>query len=281
MRLPWGISNLATATTDDFSRLQELSFQIKEATEKINKPLIEFKSIIDGYFSGTQKSIIIDDEDFPLLIELKNENNPLRIKVTNLSSGEKQLLIIFLTVILQKNKSFILLMDEPETSLHVEWQATFIDHIKKLNANAQIIIATHNPLILLNRDNDEIGIIEANNEEVQKRANGTKYLDISSILLDHFQLPSLVGTQMQNDIQLFSDFKMRESELDTKEQEQLANLSKILENSLAGDIIYNKKYFAFLKFLKKNKNISYEEYESASEQEMANFLSEFGVSFDD
>jgi len=273
------ISKLTTATPDDFIRLQELSIKINDATANINKPLIEFKSIIDEYFSGTNKSIIVDDEDFPLVVEV--ENNSHHIKVTDLSSGEKQLLIIFLTVILQKNKSFILLMDEPETSLHVEWQATFIDFIKKLNPNVQIIIATHNPLILLNRESDEIGIIEANNDEVQKRTNGTKYLDISSILLDHFKFPSLVGTQMQNDIQRFSALKMRESELNSQEQELLADLGEILENSLAGDIIYNKKYFEFLTFLKNNKHISYEQYEASSDQEMTDFLSEFGDSFND
>lgn len=275
------ISKLTTATPEDFTRLQELSIQINKVTEKINKPLIEFKSIIDEYFSGTKKSIIVDDEDFPLVIEVENDNNPHHIKVTDLSSGEKQLLIIFLTIILQKNKSFILLMDEPETSLHVEWQATFIDLIKKLNINVQIIIATHNPLILLNRDNDEIGIIEANKDEVQKRTNGTKYLDISSILLEHFQLSSLIGTQMQNDIKRFNILKIRETELDLQEKMELNNLGDLLENSLAGDIIYNKKYFDFLTFLKNNKHISYEKYEASSDQEMAEFLNEFGDSFND
>jgi len=275
------ISNLTTATPDDFTRLQEISIQINNATAETNKPLIEFKSIIDGYFSGTKKSIILDHENYPLIVEVNNENSPHHIEVTDLSSGEKQLLIIFLTVILQKNKSFILLMDEPETSLHVEWQSTFIDHIQKLNSNVQIIIATHNPLILLNRENDEIGILEINNEIVQKRTNGTKYLDISSILLDHFQLSSLVGVQMQNDIKSFTELKMKEAELNQQEREELTKLGDLLENSLAGDIIYNKKYFEFLTFLKNNKHISYEQYEKASEQEMADFLNEFGDSFND
>lgn len=275
------ISKLTTATPEDFARLQEISIQINKATEEINKPLIEFKSIIDEYYSGTGKSITVDHEDSAIIVEIKNKDTSQYIKVTDLSSGEKQLLIIFLTVILQKNKSFILLMDEPETSLHVEWQATFIDYIKKLNSSVQIIIATHNPLILLNRESNEIGIIETNNEIVQKKSNSTKYLDISSILLEHFQLSSLVGTQMQNDIQSFNELKMREPELNQQEKEKLTKLGDLLENSLAGDIIYNKKYYEFLTFLKNNKHINYEQYEEASEQDMADFLSEFGDSFND
>jgi trehalose 6-phosphate synthase/phosphatase len=41
----------------------------------------------------------------------------------------------------------ILLMDEPEISLHVGWQIDFINHIRELNNNMQIIIASHSPAI--------------------------------------------------------------------------------------------------------------------------------------
>lgn len=167
-------------------------------------------------------------------------------------------------------------MDEPETSLHVEWQAVFIDKIKELNPNIQIIIATHNPLILLNREQDEIGIIELNNEKVQKRSRGTKYLDISSILLDHFQLSSLIGNKMQKDIKRFTELKLNEDNLTYDEKNEIKTLKSTLEESLAGDIIYNKKYFQFLKFLKVEKRIELDTYEKATDEEMEEFLSEFG-----
>jgi ABC-type Mn2+/Zn2+ transport system ATPase subunit len=275
------IDNLASATPEDFAHLQQLTTEINSVTAEINNPLLTFVQIIDEYFSGTDKALIIDHDDSHLMVEIVNGDNSHFIKVADLSSGEKQLLIIFLTVVLQRGKSFILLMDEPEASLHVEWQATFIDKIKELNSNVQIIIATHNPLILLNREQDEIGIIEANNELVQKRTTGTKYLDISSILLEHFKLPSLIGNQMQSEIKKFTELKLREEKLTDDEKLELARIGNLLENSLAGDIVYNKKYFEFLTFLKENKKVSLEEYEKASDEEMEQFLNDFGDSFND
>ncbi|MBL4766016.1 MAG: AAA family ATPase [Colwellia sp.] len=275
------ISDLALGNTSEITHLQTLTTDINLVTSDTNAPLVTFSKIINEFFSGTNKSLDINHETAPMMVQLINDNIPKHIKVTELSSGEKQLLIIFLTVVLERGRSFILLMDEPETSLHVEWQATFIDKIKELNSNVQIIIATHNPLILLNREQDEIGIIEADNECVQNRATGTKYLDISSILLEHFELPSLIGNQMQGDIKKFTELKLREEKLTDDEKIELARIASLLENSLAGDIVYNKKYFEFLTFLKENKKVGLEEYEQATDAEMGQFLSEFGDLFND
>ncbi|PAJ74519.1 hypothetical protein CJF42_09865 [Pseudoalteromonas sp. NBT06-2] len=275
------ISDLALGYTHEITHLQTLTTDINLVTSDINGPLVSFSKIINEFFSGTNKSLDINHETAPMMVQLINNDIPKHIKVTELSSGEKQLLIIFLTVVLQRDESFILLMDEPETSLHVEWQATFIDKIKELNPNVQIIIATHNPLILLNREQDEIGIIEANNEHVKNSATGTKYLDISSILLEHFNLSSLIGSQMQNDIKRFTELKLDEGNLTDDEKLELARIASLLENSLAGDIVYNKKYFEFLTFLKENRNVGLEEYEKATDAEMEQFLSEFGDIFND
>ncbi len=67
---------------------------------------------------------------------------------TSLSSGEKQLLIQFLEVLLQENRSVIFIADEPEISLHVTWQEMLLKAIRNLNENAQLIIATHSPDIV-------------------------------------------------------------------------------------------------------------------------------------
>lgn len=70
-----------------------------------------------------------------------------RIERQDLSSGEKQLLVILLTVLCQEEKPAILLMDEPEISLHLRWQYELIDIIRHLYPPCQVIIATHSPSI--------------------------------------------------------------------------------------------------------------------------------------
>jgi predicted ATP-dependent endonuclease of OLD family len=67
-----------------------------------------------------------------------------------LSSGEKQILAIMLTVLVQDGEDYVLFMDEPEVSLHVEWQKRLIDLVLELNPHVQIILTTHSPAIIMN-----------------------------------------------------------------------------------------------------------------------------------
>lgn len=69
------------------------------------------------------------------------------IPLAKLSSGEKQLLILFIEALLQRKRPYIFLADEPELSLHIAWQRNIISAIRSINQNAQIIVATHSPEI--------------------------------------------------------------------------------------------------------------------------------------
>jgi energy-coupling factor transporter ATP-binding protein EcfA2 len=115
---------------------------------------IRFLAMIDELFSETQKKVNPNKEGLEFLLGDKE------INAYQLSSGEKQLLIILLTVLVQDNKPAILLMDEPETSLHIEWQRKLIKYIRELNPNAQIIIATHSPDIIIKGWLDKVVNIE-------------------------------------------------------------------------------------------------------------------------
>ncbi len=272
------LQNISTATQEELAKFQQLSIEINNVTDEINKPLLEFKTLIDDYFSTSNKSLIIDNEDTALLVKIEDNLKP--IAVTDLSSGEKQLLIIFLTVILQKNTPFILLMDEPETSLHVEWQSTFIDNIKKLNSAMQIIIATHNPLIALNRKQGEIGTIDVDNELVNVERAGTKYQDVSSILLNYFHLSTLVGVEMKNKLTALFNLKTQES-LSDEERSTLDALEKKLGGTLATNFIYDRHYLHFLTFIKENYQLDFDKLTEISDAEMDSLLGEFKGLFDD
>ena len=66
-----------------------------------------------------------------------------------LSSGEKQMLIILLSVLVQNRKPCVLFMDEPEVSLHIEWQQRLVGLVRDLNPNVQIILTTHSPAVIM------------------------------------------------------------------------------------------------------------------------------------
>ena len=59
------------------------------------------------------------------------------------------MLVILLTALVQDNKHCVLFMDEPEASLHIEWQEKLIGMIRQLNPNAQIILTTHSPAVIM------------------------------------------------------------------------------------------------------------------------------------
>jgi ABC-type lipoprotein export system ATPase subunit len=126
------------------------SHNIKEELKKIKYPQTRFLEIIDSLFSETGKVINRDKNQIEFLLGDKE------IKPFQLSSGEKQLLIILLTVLVQDNKPSILFMDEPEVSLHIEWQKKIIQYIRELNPNVQVIIATHSPALIMEGWQDKV-----------------------------------------------------------------------------------------------------------------------------
>ena len=103
-----------------------------------------FQDIIDDLFKETGKQIIRSENEirFSQLGEV--------LRPYQLSSGEKQMLAILLTVLVEDRKPYVLVMDEPEVSLHFEWQKRLIELILKLNPNVQLIVATHSPAVIMN-----------------------------------------------------------------------------------------------------------------------------------
>jgi ABC-type multidrug transport system ATPase subunit len=109
--------------------------------EAIYEPKRIFIEIINELFVHTGKEF--DEKEFYFI--KSGIQTPILPK--NLSSGEKQILLILLKTLLQDRKEYILSMDEPEISLHIDWQRSLIKHIRKINPNCQIIITTHSPTI--------------------------------------------------------------------------------------------------------------------------------------
>ncbi|WP_448695679.1 AAA family ATPase [Pseudomonas moraviensis] len=71
------------------------------------------------------------------------------------SKGEKALLALFLMVYLYRDSSLFLL-DEPEVSLHVEWQKMIFPALQALAPNSQFIVATHSPFLVMNTGHEQI-----------------------------------------------------------------------------------------------------------------------------
>ena len=263
------LENIQNATTDELQEFKELKTQEEKIKKEIFFKLFFFKEIIDGFFKDTKKSIILDNENNPLIIKYKDED----LDYTLLSSGEKQLLILFLNILLAKDNS-VIIMDEPELSLHVNWQLKLIDSFLKLNDTIQYLIVTHNPNLVLNRYSSEISIIK--NDEIQNYKNSSKYMDISTILIDVFGIRSLVGRDMENLIEEYSQLQIQDK-LDELQEKRIQEIKDILDNSFVGDFLYNNTYFEFLKFMK-NKDINIKKID---QEELKKYMKEFEDFFND
>lgn len=109
----------------------------------VGQAKVEFQDMIDELFHDTGKTIDRRSNE----IQFCQHGDVLT--PYQLSSGEKQMLVILLTVLVENREHYVLLMDEPEVSLHIEWQQRLISLIRQLNPNAQIILSTHSPALIM------------------------------------------------------------------------------------------------------------------------------------
>ena len=124
--------------------IEKLQTGDTEAAQQMSQKKTRFQDIVDELFSDTGKKIIRTANELQFT-QIGEVLLPYR-----LSSGEKQILIILLTVLVEDNLPYVLFMDEPEVSLHLEWQKRLVDLCLELNPHVQIILTTHSPAIVMN-----------------------------------------------------------------------------------------------------------------------------------
>lgn len=119
----------------------------QDAAEKaadISTPKKRFQDMLDDLFSETGKKLQRDSN------EIRFSQIGETLYPYQLSSGEKQILCILLTALVEDQQHYVFFMDEPEVSLHIEWQKRLIDLVLELNPNVQIILTTHSPAVIMN-----------------------------------------------------------------------------------------------------------------------------------
>lgn len=100
-----------------------------------------------------------------------SENEEKTIPLNNLSSGEKQEIVLFYELIFESGNNELLLIDEPEISLHIAWQKMFMDDLLRIVKYKGInaIVATHSPQIINNHWERQIDLGEIYGEQFDKK----------------------------------------------------------------------------------------------------------------
>lgn len=138
-------------------KMQSLTNEYQTDRALINEPVKNYTDIV-GLF--IKDKVIEFNETGEPMIFLKKQGlkERRRLPLSSLSSGEKQLLILLTETLLQQKQPYVFIADEPELSLHIEWQRNLIYSIRRLNPLAQIIFATHAPEIAGNYSNKLINM---------------------------------------------------------------------------------------------------------------------------
>lgn len=114
--------------------------------EKYIEPFIAFESIINHLFEGKRINIKMDTPIKEIFNIISESGDGLEIK--HLSSGEKNLILIFYHYLFQLEEKTFFMIDEPELSLHIDWQEHIIKYLLDYSKKNQILVVTHSPDIV-------------------------------------------------------------------------------------------------------------------------------------
>lgn len=145
------------ANTNQFKKIKDLINEFEDFEVKIKQsyqPLKEYLDTLNSFFKDSSKQLYFVPETSELKFNiLDKDGNVIQEKrdIQSMSSGELQILILFTVLKFNDaiNNSKVIILDEPELSLHPKWQEDFMSAIEVLTPkDTQIIIATHSPLIV-------------------------------------------------------------------------------------------------------------------------------------
>lgn len=114
--------------------------RVERRIEKSVAPVERFRETLNRLFSNGKR---VSPQSAALTITL---DSGLVLSPAALSSGEKHLLKLLLTAMTAEGNTVII--DEPELSMHIDWQRAFVSTVHTLNPDCQLIMATHSPEIM-------------------------------------------------------------------------------------------------------------------------------------
>lgn len=211
-----------------------------------------FKSLESTYISGLIQEIRIK-------VKKRNVNGDITFK--ELSEGEQQLLTVLGLLRFTKEEEALILLDEPDTHLNPLWKWRYLNLLEKIAQepeSSQILMTTHDPLVIGGLTKEEIRIFHAqkekdkNGEEINKIKTfqpdfDPRGLGVAGILTsEFFNLPSIMDEETYNKLSrkrelevLKHDNKLNKSQ--EKELEKLLDtLSKLGFEKVQRDPLYNK-----------------------------------------
>lgn len=220
---------------------------------KINKEIFKNRNktigeVIDKVCNEINAIFSVMDLDVKLVgLSEDNDTRPIfrntlgkEFDITGLSSGEKQLFLRALALKFLEVNNSVILIDEPEISLHPQWQRKIIDVYKSIGNNNQLIIATHSPHIVGSVKVDELRVMTKDSKGIRIVDNDnlseTYGKSIADILSTTMELDSLRNEDITNKLNKIYEL-LNKNLYDTEEFKELFNYLRKYLGDLDKDIM--------------------------------------------
>ncbi len=182
-----------------------------------------------SYLNKTLKRLNLEVEfgslDKNKEIYFKNAQSD-KIKLKDLSGGEKEIITKIFPLYISNIKDSVIIIDEPESSLHPNWQNEIMSLYQKIaeQNNNQIIITTHSPHIVSAIHHKYLKILKKEDGVVKVIDSSTKTYGkkIDEILLEIFRVNGLRTPAVELKIGKLKDF-LKNNKYKTNEFENLLN----------------------------------------------------------
>ncbi len=125
--------------------------EVYRATHEPELALESFVNVVDSYWQHSAAEKRFDFDKNTVNVQVIDTYTQKPLPLSSLSSGEKQIVSVFARLYLDFGKRYLILIDEPELSLSLEWQQKFLPDVFAAPSCVQLIAATHSPFTF---DND-------------------------------------------------------------------------------------------------------------------------------
>lgn len=225
------IENIPSYITSKIMR--EALLQSNITTDKVREKVFnEFNELFEEMELDIKLKEVSSDTLLPIFVK-----GDEKFDINNLSSGEKQVFLRILSLKMLDINNSVILIDEPETSLHPVWQQKIIKLYEKIGKNNQIIAATQSPFIIGGVKSENIIVFLRDKNGTLEIKSGNEFNEIygqpvERVLQDIMETKNMRTPEIENKLFLLRKFV----DEDKYETEEYLSLRKELGNILGHDI---------------------------------------------
>lgn len=171
------------------------------AKNAIDKVCNEFNALFDAIeIDARVVGLNPAGEKFPVFQNSAGK----RFDINHLSSGEKQLFVRAMALKMLRAENAIILIDEPEISMHPKWQQRVVKVYEGIGKDNQVIIATHSPHVVSSVKKESVKLLKRQKDGIEvvdyKTINGSYGLPVNLVLQELMELKTTRDPEVDREI---------------------------------------------------------------------------------